>query len=159
MWILMDNSFRDRELPTKIHNRLDNAKTALTTLPPALLLFIFIFSKIKNRKALKDSYPNSIFHCLLTIKLSLFLLSLLFITIESSPSIRSYGGSVPRRRGLVDSPKPCLTKDEGGPFEAAMQVEASNHRKLLRSKAVVVSVTAKRRGKTPSGMCHGDEQH
>jgi len=149
MWILMDNSFRDRELPTKIHNRLDNAKTALTTLPPALLLFIFIFSKIKNRKALKDSYPNSIFHCLLTIKLSLFLLSLLF----------SYGGSVPRRRGLVDSPKPCLTKDEGGPFEAAMQVEASNHRKLLRSKAVVVSVTAKRRGKTPSGMCHGDEQH
>jgi len=28
--------------------------------------------------------------------------------------------------------KPCLIEDEGGPLEAAMQVEASNHRKLLR---------------------------
>jgi len=27
--------------------------------------------------------------------------------------------------------KPCLIEDEGGPLEAAMQVEASNHRKLL----------------------------
>jgi len=33
--------------------------------------------------------------------------------------------------GLGDSPELCLIKDEGGPFEAAMQVEASNHRKLL----------------------------
>jgi len=24
--------------------------------------------------------------------------------------------------------KPCLIEDEGGPLEAAMQVEASNHR-------------------------------
>ena len=38
-----------------------------------------------------------------------------------------------------------------------MQVEASNHRKLLWSKAMVVSVTAKRRGETLSGECHGDE--
>lgn len=27
--------------------------------------------------------------------------------------------------------KPCLIEDEGGPLEAVMQVEASNHRKLL----------------------------
>jgi len=27
--------------------------------------------------------------------------------------------------------KPCLIEDEGGPLEAAMQVEASNRRKLL----------------------------
>ncbi|CCU84437.1 conserved hypothetical protein [Mesotoga infera] len=27
--------------------------------------------------------------------------------------------------------KPCLIEDEGGPHEAAMQVEASNRRKLL----------------------------
>ena len=37
----------------------------------------------------------------------------------------------------------CLTEDEGRPLGAAIQVEASNHRKLLRSKAVVVSVTEK----------------
>ena len=47
--------------------------------------------------------------------------------------------------GLLDSPKPCLAEDEGRPFEAAMQVEASNHRKLLWSKAMVVSVTEKAR--------------
>ncbi len=41
--------------------------------------------------------------------------------------------------------KPCLTGDEGGPLEAAMQVEASNHRKLLWSKAMVVSVAEKAR--------------
>jgi len=38
-----------------------------------------------------------------------------------------------------------LTDDEGGPLAAAIQVEAANHRKLLRSKAVVVSVTEKAR--------------
>jgi hypothetical protein len=32
------------------------------------------------------------------------------------------------------------TRDEGGPFEVANQVLISSHRKLLRSKAVVVSV-------------------
>ena len=45
--------------------------------------------------------------------------------------------------GLRDSPKPCLAEDEGRPFGAAIQVEASNHRKLLWSKAMVVSVTEK----------------
>ena len=35
------------------------------------------------------------------------------------------------------------TRDEGAPLGAAIQVEASNHRKLLWSKAMVVSVTEK----------------
>ncbi|WP_172635710.1 hypothetical protein [Desulfobacter postgatei] len=39
--------------------------------------------------------------------------------------------------------QPCCTKDEGRPLEAAMQVEASNHRKLRRLRAGVVSVTEK----------------
>jgi hypothetical protein len=36
------------------------------------------------------------------------------------------------------------TRDEGGPLGAAIQVEASNHRKLLWPKAMVVSVTEKK---------------
>ena len=47
--------------------------------------------------------------------------------------------------GLFDSPKSCLAEDEGRPLEAAIQVEASNHRKLLWPKAMVVSVTEKAR--------------
>jgi len=39
--------------------------------------------------------------------------------------------------------QPCCTEDEGGPLGAAMQVEASNHLKLLWSKAMVVSVKEK----------------
>ena len=38
---------------------------------------------------------------------------------------------------------PCCTEDEGRPLGAAMQVEASNHLKLLWSKAMVVSVKEK----------------
>jgi hypothetical protein len=45
--------------------------------------------------------------------------------------------------GLLDSLKPCLAEDEGRPLGAVMQVEAPNHRKLLWSKAMVVSVTEK----------------
>lgn len=37
-------------------------------------------------------------------------------------------------------------RDEGRPFEASFQERASNHPKLLRSKAVVVSVGVKVRG-------------
>jgi hypothetical protein len=37
----------------------------------------------------------------------------------------------------------CCTRDEGGPLGAAIQVEASNHRKQLWTKAMVVSVTEK----------------
>ena len=38
---------------------------------------------------------------------------------------------------------PCSNEDGGGPPGAAMQVEAPNYRKLLWSKATVVSVTGK----------------
>jgi hypothetical protein len=41
--------------------------------------------------------------------------------------------------------KLCCTEDEGRPLEAARQVEASNHLKLLWSKAMVVSVKEKAR--------------
>lgn len=41
--------------------------------------------------------------------------------------------------------QPCCTEDEGRPLEAAIQVEASNHLKLLWSKAMVVSVKEKAR--------------
>jgi hypothetical protein len=42
---------------------------------------------------------------------------------------------------------PCCTRDEGGPFGAALQEEAPNCHELLRSKAAVVNVMVKRRGK------------
>ena len=47
------------------------------------------------------------------------------------------------------------TRDEGGPFEFGNQVLISSHRKLLRSKAVVVSV-AETLGRDPSR--HGWER-
>jgi hypothetical protein len=37
----------------------------------------------------------------------------------------------------------CCTTDEGGPLGAGLQEQASNHRQLLWSKAMVVSVTGK----------------
>jgi len=40
----------------------------------------------------------------------------------------------------------CCAKDEGRSFGAALWEEASNCRKLLRSKAAVVNVSVKRRG-------------
>ena len=48
-------------------------------------------------------------------------------------------------RGLCqeDARASCCTKDEGGPFGAALQGEASNNHKLLRSKAAVVNVMEK----------------
>ncbi|GAB6153247.1 hypothetical protein JCM17380_19970 [Desulfosporosinus burensis] len=39
----------------------------------------------------------------------------------------------------------CCIRDEGRPFGAAIQVEASNHLKLLWTKAMVVSVKEKAR--------------
>ena len=48
-----------------------------------------------------------------------------------------------KARGCLTARKPCRTEDEGRPLGAAIQVEASNHRKLLWSKAAVVSVTEK----------------
>ena len=41
------------------------------------------------------------------------------------------------------------TKDEGRPFGVGFQEQASNHSKLLRSRAVVVSVGVRARGDTP----------
>ena len=43
----------------------------------------------------------------------------------------------------AESKLPCCTKDEGRPLGAAVQAEASNHLKLLWSKAMVVSVKEK----------------
>ena len=40
----------------------------------------------------------------------------------------------------------CCTRDEGGPFGAGLQEQASNSRKLLQSKAAVVNVAVKRSG-------------
>src|SRR5712692_2736849 len=40
----------------------------------------------------------------------------------------------------------CCAEDEGGPFGAALWGEASNCRKLLRTKSAVVNVPVKRRG-------------
>jgi len=45
--------------------------------------------------------------------------------------------------GCVSIHMLCLTKDGGRPSEVTIQVGASNHRKLLWSKAMVVSVTEK----------------
>ena len=53
--------------------------------------------------------------------------------------------------------EPNCIGDEGGPFGPALQEEGPNRRKLLRSKALVVSVTGKRRGVTSSGECSGAE--
>ena len=46
-------------------------------------------------------------------------------------SIRTGLGVRVCQEGEEGNFKPCLIEDEGGPLEAAMQVEASNHRKLL----------------------------
>jgi hypothetical protein len=53
--------------------------------------------------------------------------------------------------------RPCYTKDEGRPLGAAIQVEAPNHLKPLRPKAVVVNVKGKVEGKTSAGMFYGDD--
>ncbi len=46
--------------------------------------------------------------------------------------------------GLLDTlEQPCSTRDEGGPLEAGVQAQASNHRKLRRLRAEVVSVAEK----------------
>ena len=49
------------------------------------------------------------------------------------------------REGLCqeDVRASCCTRDEGGPFGAGLQEQASNSRKLLQSKAAVVNVTVK----------------
>ena len=47
--------------------------------------------------------------------------------------------------------------DEGGPLGAGLQEQASNHLKLLWSKAMVVSVEEKSRHRIVAGVDQGDE--
>jgi hypothetical protein len=54
-------------------------------------------------------------------------------------------------------PRGCI-KDEGGPLGAGLQEQASNHLKLLWSRAMVVSVKEKAWHKTVSGKDQGDER-
>src|SRR5277367_5797298 len=49
------------------------------------------------------------------------------------------GGRVSRVSSVQTAMRNC-TRDEGGPFEIGNQVLISSHRKLLSSKAMVVSV-------------------
>ena len=49
-------------------------------------------------------------------------------------------------------------RDEGRPLGADLQELASNHLKLLWSKAMVVSVEEKSRHKTVAGADQGDER-
>jgi len=56
-------------------------------------------------------------------------------------------GRVSRTHRLSTMVRNC-TRDEGGPFEAGSQVQVSSHRKLLSSRAMVVSV-AETSGRDP----------
>ena len=49
------------------------------------------------------------------------------------------------------------TRDEGGPFEVGNQALISSHRKLLSSKAMVVTMR-KRRDKIPAGKVERGER-
>ena len=63
--------------------------------------------------------------------------------------LRYVDDRAPRRRiaGRKPCVQPCCTSDEGRPFEAAVQAEASNHPLLLRSRDVVVSELGKGRAR------------
>ncbi|MBS3873041.1 MAG: hypothetical protein KGZ92_09690 [Firmicutes bacterium] len=63
--------------------------------------------------------------------------------------MKAVGTEIPQLARL----QPCCTKDEG----VAMQVETSNHPKLLQSQAEVVSVRGKVGAETPAGEYCGDE--
>jgi len=60
---------------------------------------------------------------------------------------------------MLKHPHACLTKDGGRPSEVAIQVEAFDHRKLLWSKAMVVSVTGKGETRFRQVRVKGDEQN
>ena len=57
----------------------------------------------------------------------------------------------------ASAPRGC-TRDGGGPLGAGLQEQASNHLKLLWSKAMVVSVKEKACQRIMSGMDQGDER-
>jgi hypothetical protein len=50
------------------------------------------------------------------------------------------------------------SRDEGGPFGFGDQVPIPSHRKLLRSRAVVVSVAENAGTMIPAGMVEGGER-
>jgi len=56
-----------------------------------------------------------------------------------------------------DAQASCCTRDEGRPFEVALEGEASNSQKLLRTKAVVVNVLVQRRDRE-HGMYGGERR-
>src|SRR6516164_7691154 len=63
-------------------------------------------------------------------------------SIKSWPQKQGRGsaeGRVSRTHRLSTMVRNC-TRDEGGPFEVGSQVQVSSHRKLLSSRAMVVSV-------------------
>jgi hypothetical protein len=62
--------------------------------------------------------------------------------------------------GLVEkhSAPRSRVEDEGGPLGAGLQEQASNHLKLLWSKAMVVSVEEKSRHQIAAGMTQRDER-
>ena len=68
---------------------------------------------------------------------------------ENCASHHSEKGSLMSGKGLVSRASPVHTamrncmRDEGGPFGIGNQVLISSHRKLLWSKAMVVSVAGK----------------
>ena len=81
-------------------------------------------------------------------KLDGFNLSILNFSIHVSDLAALARGPM-QRKGLVSRVTPVhtamrnSTRDEGGPFEVDNQVLISSHRKLLWSKAMVVSVAEK----------------
>ena len=68
----------------------------------------------------------------------------------------SLKGRVSRASPVQTAARNC-TRDEGRSLGIGIQVLVSNHRKLLRSKAVVVSV-AGTSGRTPAGMVRRGER-
>jgi hypothetical protein len=58
---------------------------------------------------------------------------------------------------VASAPRGC-TRDKGRPLGAGLQEQASNHLKLLWSKATVVSVEEKARQRIVSGGVQGDER-
>ena len=65
-------------------------------------------------------------------------------------------GRVSRTHRLRTTVRNCA-RDEGGPFEVGGQVQASSHRELLSSRAMVVSV-AECRDLIPAGKVERGER-
>ena len=61
-------------------------------------------------------------------------------TPQSSNALRSATGLVSRVSPVQTALRNCITRDEGRSFEVGNQVLISSHRKLLSSRAMVVSV-------------------